>query len=412
MGTWSNKPFGNDTALDWLAMLEECDNGPQTIETTLKEAIESCDIDASLAERGIAAAAITAAGSVQKVAGISQDANRWIEKSAFSPSRLLKELSITALDAIENNSELRELWLEVGKLEGWTKQLGKIRVKLVEELDQPSPVRIKTQTRLPRSIGKLVELYLKAPDSKIKDAILKIFNKIDDPNLQESMTGYDLPLNLAAKAGMPDALAMLIEKGAEVNAVSRFGRTPLTTACLYGQVDAARKLLDQGAELFVNIPLYDENMEIIGERTVCVPLLSSARQEHPELIQLLIDFGADIKETDLNGETLLHKASESGNLKVMNYLISSGLDVNQHKGNINNNPRSRGEVPLHYAVGNKQLEAVKLLVEHGADINALEYYIGQEHTWFHTPLDMIGDHHHSEIYRYLRSHGALSASDL
>ncbi|MET0049638.1 MAG: ankyrin repeat domain-containing protein [Candidatus Thiodiazotropha sp.] len=412
MGAWSNKPFGNDTALDWFDMLKDCEDGPDKIDATLRAAIESCEHDASAAEEGVAAAAIVAAASWQKVTGIFKDAVQWIERFAYSPSPQSKALAISALNAIENTSELKELWLEVGKSAGWENELKKIKAKLMAELDQPSPVRHKKKITLPRTIGKLVELFLKSPDSKIKDAILRIFNRIDNPNLQESITGYDLPLNLAAKAGIPEAVSILIDNGAKVNAVSRFGRTPLTTACLYGRVEAARILLRHGAELFINIPMYDENAEVISERKVCVPLLSSARQEHPELLVLLKEYGANITETDLNGETILHKASESGNLKIMDYLISSGLDVNQNKGPINNNPRSRGEVALHYAVRNRQLEAIKLLIQHGADVNALEYFIGEEHTWFHTPLDLISESQHREIYRYLCSHGAVNASDL
>ncbi len=411
MGAWSNKPFGNDTALDWFDRLKDCDDASHKIDATLKVAIESSDQDASTAEEGVAAAAIVAAASCLKVTGIYQDAKRWIEGSAYSPSHQSIVLAISALNVIEAKSELKELWQEVGKSEGWAKELWKLRERLTKALDQPSPIRVKKKTALPRSIGKLVELYLKSPDSKVKDAIIRIFSKIDNPNLQESITDYDLPLNIAAKTGIPEAVSMLIDRGAEVNTVSRFGRTSLTTACLYGRVEAARILLEHGAELFVNVPMYDETMEVVDERKVCVPILSSARQAHPELLELLQEYGADITETDLNGETLLHKASEAGNLKVMNYLISSGLDVNQNKGAINNNPRSRGEVALHYAVRNRQLEAIKLLIQHGADVNALEYFIGEEHTWFHTPLDLIAESQHGEIYRYLCSQGAVSATD-
>ncbi len=109
LGTWSNKPLGNDTAQNWLVSLNNCKDGSQQIENTLRAAIESCVDDASLAEEGIAAAAITAAGSVMKVAGISQDAKRWIEISAFSQSRRLKKLAISVLDSIESNSEKKNL---------------------------------------------------------------------------------------------------------------------------------------------------------------------------------------------------------------------------------------------------------------------------------------------------------------
>jgi ankyrin repeat protein len=55
------------------------------------------------------------------------------------------------------------------------------------------------------------------------------------------------PLHLAATLGDADMIALLVNRGADVNALSRGGHTPLHYAAQGGHLDAARALLDRGA---------------------------------------------------------------------------------------------------------------------------------------------------------------------
>jgi ankyrin repeat protein len=412
MGAWSNKLFGNDTALDWLAGLENSGNGLELISNTLMIAVDANDIDAPMAEEAVAAAAIVAAASKEKVTGIYQGAKQWIERTAFSPEKELKKLAITSLNKVASDSELKDLWEESGKLTGWIKETDKLRETLTNVLEEAAPKRVAKKQRLPRSLGKLIDLYIKDNDPKIEKRIIEKLSIIEDPNSQESVTEYDLPLNLAAKSGISEAVTMLIKKGADVNAQSRYGYKALSLACAYGNIETVKILLDHGASPFGNYPIYNEKGDIVEERRVCFGILSASRKGTPELIQLLVDYGADIQENDLNGETLLHKASESGNHKLIDYLISSGLDVNQHTGLINENTRSQGDFPLHYAVRARQLLSAKALIEHGANVNALEYFIGSEHKWFNTPLDLLEGEEENELFKFLVSKGAMKSCDM
>ncbi len=412
MGAWSNKPFGNDTALDWLAGLEDSKSCVKKIKNSFTTAINSDDLDASVAEEAVAAAAVVAAGSLEKISGIYKDAKQWIERAAFSPNRELKQLAIASLTRITTDSELRDLWEEAGKLSGWAKEIDKISSILEQYLDEDPPKRVAKKQRLPRSIGKLADLYMTSKDPNVKGKLVEKLLDVEDPNAQESNTDFDLPLNIAAKAGLTTAVSALIKMGADVNTCSRYGYKPLPLACAKGHVEVAKILLESGANLFENYPMYDDKGNVVEVRKVCIAILSCSRYGTPELIQLLVDHGADIQETDLNGETLLHKAAEFGNHKMIDYLVSSGLDVNKHKGLINTNERSQGESPLHYAVQRKQFLAAKTLIEHGANVNALEYFIGTGHTWFHTPLDLVSKDGYPELYELLESKGALKSRDM
>ncbi len=69
-------------------------------------------------------------------------------------------------------------------------------------------------------------------------------------------------------------------------------------------------------------------------------------------------FGATIKERNESGETLLHAATRTNQIAVMQYLIDSGIDLNA----VDND----GNTALHVAVINGHIEAVHLLLTSGA----------------------------------------------
>eukprot|EP00795_Rhopilema_esculentum_P011354 gene11354-21546_t len=80
-----------------------------------------------------------------------------------------------------------------------------------------------------------------------------------------------------------------------------------------------------------------------------------------ERCQQLIEEGeADVRVPDAEDVTMLHWASINNRLNVMDYFLSKGAIVDQRGGNLNG-------TPLHWAVRQGHLEAVVLLMKHGAD---------------------------------------------
>ena len=70
-------------------------------------------------------------------------------------------------------------------------------------------------------------------------------------------------------------------------------------------------------------------------------------------------FGLTLKETDENGASLLHHATETNQALVMEYLIESGVGLNVVD--------IEGNTALHVAVQNSHIEAMHLLLKYEAD---------------------------------------------
>lgn len=64
-----------------------------------------------------------------------------------------------------------------------------------------------------------------------------------------------------------------------------------------------------------------------------------------------------LKAADENGNTPLYLACESGNIDIVEFLIESGANITT--------VNSRGEIPLHVASQQKSVEIVQLLLDSG-----------------------------------------------
>lgn len=89
-----------------------------------------------------------------------------------------------------------------------------------------------------------------------------------------------------------------------------------------------------------------------------VSLDHAARKGSPELVQRLIDSGADIHK---GNEQALHDACLRGRLEVVKLLVRSGANVNVVNAL---------HTPLMMATSGKNPEVLRLLIHHGAQVNA------------------------------------------
>jgi len=105
-------------------------------------------------------------------------------------------------------------------------------------------------------------------------------------------------------------------------------------------------------------------IRVDGDDDWAVPLVSAASEGHLEVVQVLIDAGADV---DLPGSpkrcTSTFHAAQNGTTDLLNVLLEAGADVNI--------PSLDNTTPILAAVQKNRLDAVKMLIQKGkANINA------------------------------------------
>jgi ankyrin repeat protein len=93
------------------------------------------------------------------------------------------------------------------------------------------------------------------------------------------------------------------------------------------------------------------------------PLHQAAGRNDIDTAKKLLDQGADVNERNrLNGATALKAASSQGNVDMVKLLLDRGADVNLASGN-------QGWTPLSNAAWRDHPDVAMLLIERGADIN-------------------------------------------
>ena len=222
-----------------------------------------------------------------------------------------------------------------------------------------------------------------------------------EPRKQARPSGGFTPLLYAARRGCAECATLLLKRGAQVNLADPDGVTPLLLSILNFGFDTAAVLIRAGADVdkwdtWGRSPLYaavDMNTLPTGGRADRPSLDATSGVQ---LIGMLLDAGAnpnlqlklfppyrslrDDRGADGMlgvGTTPLVRAAKAGDLPAMKLLIAHGANVEL--------PTATGITPLLAAAGNgsasldtrgrykteeQALEAVKLLLDAGASIQA------------------------------------------
>ena len=170
-----------------------------------------------------------------------------------------------------------------------------------------------------------------------------------DANLAWGDSG-ETPLHVAARRWDVPMVERLVEHGADVSRRRADGATPHTLAALHGNPEIAAWLLAHGAT--------DELSSL--ERFIA----ACARADRPAAEAILASQPGLRSELRPEHHLMLHRPAESGNARILETMLACGFHTEaKDKENV---------TPLHRAAMGGHVEAVRVLLNHGADVAALD----------------------------------------
>ena len=201
--------------------------------------------------------------------------------------------------------------------------------------------------------------------------------------------GYYVTPLIAALAGKHFQIAKILrDNGAGPPNIRGYSdMSPLHSAAYYGDLQMVQVLLDYKADIDAQddtgeTPLHGLSWNRGGGRQIS--------QLH-KVSRLLLEHGANVNARSHNLSIPLHIAAQNGRVEVVRVLLEHGTDANA--------PNKTQSTPLHVAAQQGEVEVVRVLLEHGANVNAL----GQDQS---TPLHTATEYRRVDVVRVLLKYGA------
>ncbi|CAC5414560.1 unnamed protein product [Mytilus coruscus] len=122
------------------------------------------------------------------------------------------------------------------------------------------------------------------------------------------------PLMMACSFGKFSMVCSLVDKGASLNAIDKYGHTALMFASRYGFVDIVKYLCERGADI-----------RLRSSKT-WTSLMFACKGGHTTIVEYLIEKGSSVNEIDVHGTSPLHIAAKHKFLDLCMYLLQKGAN--------------------------------------------------------------------------------------
>jgi hypothetical protein len=195
---------------------------------------------------------------------------------------------------------------------------------------------------------------------------------------------------VASAGGSVGEVEEFLNSGIGTDSFNSHYGTPLMAAIANGHLNVVKLLAERGANIRESLAFG------------MTPLMMASRMGYANIVSYLLQSGSEVDATGHTGETALWHAAHFGCLECIQELISSGANVNHRLFG--------GDTPLMCAASEGRLSAVKLLFENGADHFVASSYVnsnGQRIHWAHSALLAATFFFHVDVVRYLVENGAV-----
>lgn len=188
----------------------------------------------------------------------------------------------------------------------------------------------------------------------------------------------ETPLHLSARYARSDAAKRLLDAGADANSQDNTGRTPLHAAVAADAMGVFQILLRNRATN-LNARMHEGT----------TPLILAARLAIEGMVENLINADADINASDNSGKTALHWAAAVNNVDAVNILLAHGANRDAQD--------DKDETPLFLAAREGSYEACKALLDTFANREITDHMD-------RLPRDVASERLHHDIVRLLDEH--------
>ena len=214
----------------------------------------------------------------------------------------------------------------------------------------------------------------------------------------------------ACASGNKAEIFKLTSEGCDVVQLhNECGQTPLHIACQYGQFDIVRLLIE----------VYGAHPGIKDNRG-CMPLHAACLADNLNVVAYMFEVHSerdlDLTDTDTCGDTILHKACQSGNIAVTRFIVNqASIDPHSYKLNLYqddiaaydktcrkcmhcNKRHSRLNLSWPYTVYEENYETEFEYIRHRRQT---QLYFGKSNTYGDTPLHTACRYGFLNIIKYL-----------
>lgn len=185
----------------------------------------------------------------------------------------------------------------------------------------------------------------------------------------------------ACSDGDVNAVRKLLNEGRSVNEHTKEGESLLCLACSAGYYELVQVLLAMHA-----------NVEDRGNKGDITPLMAAASGGFVDIVKVLLLHSADVNARSSTGNTALTYACAGGFIDVVKVLLKEGANIEEHNEN--------GHTALMEAASAGHVEVARILLENGAGINT------HSNEFKESALTLACYKGHLEMVRFLLEAGA------